>query len=73
MFHTLKLLPAHILGLEGEQVGIVVFSVGGAFLMLVPFLDRRASRGERSPLFSLVGWLMLAYLAVFTVLGYLAA
>jgi quinol-cytochrome oxidoreductase complex cytochrome b subunit len=41
--------------------------------MLVPFLDRRASRGERSPLFSLVGWLMLAYLAVFTVLGYLAA
>jgi cytochrome b6 len=73
MFHTLKLLPPHIAGFEGEQVGIVAFSIGGAFLMLVPFLDRRASRGERSPLFSVAGWLVLAYLAVFTVLGYMAA
>jgi cytochrome b6 len=73
MFHTLKLLPAHILWFEGEQVGIVALSLGGALLMVVPFLDRRASRGERSPLFSVVGWLVLAYLVVFTILGYMAA
>lgn len=73
MFHTLKLLPAHVFGFEGEQLGILAFSAAAALLLLVPFLDRRASRGERSPLFSALAWLILAYLVVFTVLGYLAA
>jgi cytochrome b6 len=73
MFHTLKLLPAHVLGFEGEQLGILAFSAGGALLLAIPFLDRRAARGQPSPLFSAVGWLLLGYLAVFTILGYLAA
>ena len=52
MFHTLKLVPSHVLGLEGERVGVVAFGLVALFLLLVPFLDRRASRGERSPVFT---------------------
>jgi cytochrome b6 len=73
MFHTLKLLPSHILWFEGEVVGIVVFALAALFLIVVPFVDRRSSRGERSPLFTALALAGLAYLVVFTILGHLAA
>lgn len=73
MFHTLKLLPSHVLGIEGEQLGIAGFGAAAVFLLLVPFVDRRASRGEPSPAFTAIAIGVLAFLAVFTVLGYLAA
>ncbi len=72
MFHTLKLLPAHILGIEGEHIGVVAFGLLAAFLVFVPFLDRRASRGERSPAFTIVAVLGLVFLVVFTIIGHYA-
>ena len=69
MFHTLKLLPSHIVGFEGEQIGVVAFGIAALFLVVVPFLDRRASRGERSPAFTMVGVLALIYLVTFTIIG----
>ena len=72
MFHTLKLVPSHVLGFEGEQVGVVAFGLVAVFLVLVPFLDRRASRGERSPVFTVLAALGLAYLVVFTIIGHYA-
>jgi quinol-cytochrome oxidoreductase complex cytochrome b subunit len=72
MFHTLKLLPSHVLGFEGERLGVMGFGVAAIFLMLVPFLDRRASAGERSPVFTVLAALGLLYLVVFTVVGYYA-
>jgi cytochrome b6 len=71
-FHTLKLLPSHIWIFEGERVGVVAFGLAAAFLVFVPFLDRRASRGERSPVFTIVALLALVYLVVFTIVGHLA-
>jgi cytochrome b6 len=73
MFHTLKLLPAHIFGLEGEVLGIAGFSMAAVALLLVPFLDRPASRGEPSAVLTAVGLGALVYLVVFTVLGYLTS
>jgi len=72
MFHTLKLVPSHVLGFEGEHVGVVAFGLVALFLVLVPFLDRRASRGERSPVFTVVAALGLVYLVVFTIVGHYA-
>ncbi|HSG81323.1 MAG TPA: cytochrome b N-terminal domain-containing protein [Gemmatimonadota bacterium] len=72
MFQTLKYLPAHILWFEGEVVGILAFGVLGLVLLIVPFLDRKAERGERSKLFT---WLVIAvivYIIVLTYLGYTA-
>ncbi len=70
MFQTLKYLPSHILGIEGEIVGIVGFGLGGLFLLLIPLLDRRAARGEPSRLFTWIGIAIIGYVIVLTYLGY---
>jgi cytochrome b6 len=72
MFHTLKLVPSHVLGLEGERLGVVAFGMAAAVLVFVPFLDRRASRGERSPAFTVFAVLGLVYLVTFTIIGHYA-
>ena len=59
MFHTLKLLPSHILGLEGEMLGVLAFAAAGLFLMLVPLLDRRRGPGEASKLFTIIALAIL--------------
>src|SRR5207249_1684408 len=69
MFQTLKYLPSRILGIEGEIVGVVGFGLGGLFLLLIPFLDRRSARGEPSPLFTWIGIAIIAYMIVLTYLG----
>ena len=71
MFETLKLLPAHVLGIEGELVGLAAFGLAGLVWFLVPVLDRRGARGQRSRLFLALGWLALAYLVTFTALSML--
>jgi len=73
MFQSLKYLPSHILGIEGEVVGIVGFGLGGLFLLLIPVLDRRGARGESSRLFTWIGVAVIAYMVVLTYLGYVAS
>jgi len=69
MFFALKQLPAHILGLEGEQVGVALFTVIGVLFLAVPFLDRKASRGERGRLLPVLGAITLIVFVVLTFLG----
>jgi quinol-cytochrome oxidoreductase complex cytochrome b subunit len=71
MSQTLKYLPPAILGFEGERVGILAFGAVAALLVLVPFLDRRAARGLRSPLVSAAGAVFLAFMVTMTMLAYL--
>ena len=73
MFQTLKYLPSHILGIEGEVAGILAFGLGGLFLLLIPILDRRTARGEPSRLFTVIGIAIIVYMALFTILGYTAS
>jgi len=70
MFSTLKIVPAHILSIEGEKLAILGFMAGGLLWMLVPFLDRLAGREKRSPLFTWVGVALAAYIVTMTVLTY---
>lgn len=72
MFTTLKIVPAHIFSVEGEVLAILAFLVGGLLWMLVPFFDRRAAKERHSPVFSLVGFLIVVYIVVMTALTYLA-
>jgi cytochrome b6 len=72
MFQTLKYLPAHILGLEGEAVGVIGFGVAGLLVLLVPFLDRADADGRRRRIFTWIGIGILAYMIVLTALGYAA-
>lgn len=70
MFQTLKLLPAHVLGIEGEVVGIVGFALAGLLLFLVPFLDRPTASGGSRRLVTWIGVGCIAYILVLTYLGY---
>jgi cytochrome b6 len=70
MFTTLKLVPAHILFIEGELLVILGIMAGGLFWLLVPFLDRRAAREKRSPAFTWIGLFVAAYIVVLTVITY---
>lgn len=66
MFQTLKLVPARIAGLEGEQVAIVCFGLAGFALFLVPWMDRPAWEGRSSGLIRWIGILAVVYLAGMT-------
>jgi len=72
MFQTLKYLPAHILGIEGELLGILGIGLAAMIWVFIPFLDRNPAEGNSvSRLFTLAGWLALAYMAVMTAIVYM--
>lgn len=73
MFQTLKYLPARILGVDGDVIGVLGFGLGGLFLLLIPVLDRRAARGEPSRLFFWISIAIIVYMFVLTYLGYTAS
>jgi cytochrome b6 len=70
-FQALKMLPPHVWFIEGELFGIIFFSVGGLIWALVPFLNRRGNAGQRSKYFTAFGYLVLAFIIVMTVIGYM--
>ncbi|MCK4573175.1 MAG: cytochrome B, partial [candidate division Zixibacteria bacterium] len=61
----------HILFIEGELFGIAIFTIGGLILALVPFLDRKSTREQKSQVFKYFGYLMLLFIIVMTVIGYI--
>jgi cytochrome b6 len=71
MSQTLKYLPPTIAGIEGEHVGILAFGALALVLAAIPFLDRRAARGQPSPLVSLGGAVVLVFVLTMTLLAYL--
>jgi len=71
MFQTLKLVPGgEVAGIEYEAIPILLFGLAGLLLVLVPFLDRGVTRDGRSPAFTLLGALGLAYVVGMTAWGY---
>ena len=70
MFQTLKVLPAHVFGIEGELLGVLAFGVVGLVLVFIPFLDRRAGLGKRSRWPVAFGLALIGYSVVLTYLGY---
>ncbi len=70
MFQTLKILPGHILGIEGELIGVIGFGLGGLFLLIMPLLDRRAAEGVPGPLFTGIGIAIIVYILILTYWGY---
>jgi cytochrome b6 len=71
MFQTLKFFPAQIWVIDGEVLGVLLFGVAGLLWTLVPFWDRRSARGQRNRLITVVGFVVILYILVFTVIGWL--
>ncbi len=71
MFETLKLVPGgEIFHVEYEAIPILLFSLGGLLLVLVPFLDRRVNDAGKSPLFTWIGIVALIFIVGMTAWGY---
>jgi cytochrome b6 len=64
LFQTLKQVP--------EMVGVLFFLSVGAFLLLIPFIDRRAAREEKSRWLFFVVLALLGYAATFETIALLA-
>ncbi len=73
MFQTLKYIPAKILFFEGEVIGILFFTLAGAALLVIPFINRSPEQfPRRRKIFNVIGVVAILYIAIMTVVGYLA-
>ncbi|NIP79234.1 MAG: cytochrome bc complex cytochrome b subunit [Gemmatimonadetes bacterium] len=70
MFQTLKMLPGHILGIDGELVGVAGFGLAGGILLVLPFLDRPGPDGRYRRIWRWLGVLAMVYIVVLTYIGY---
>jgi cytochrome b6 len=70
MFQTLKLLPAKILGIDGEVLGIMAFNFVALLLFIVPFVDRDPGNQRRRLVFNIIGVVALVFIVVMTIVGY---
>ncbi len=72
MFQSLKYIPAQVLFIDGEVLGILLFGLAGVIWTLVPFWDRKSSAGQENRLVNYVGLFVLLYIILFTIIGWLA-
>ncbi len=69
-FYTLKLIPGHVLGLEGEVVGILGFGLLALWWTALPFWGARPDGTVRIRLVTGAAVALIAYLCTFSLLGY---
>jgi quinol-cytochrome oxidoreductase complex cytochrome b subunit len=71
MFQSLKFLPAHILFLEGELLGIMFFGAVGVVWMLVPYLRFKHRPNWKIQPLPLMGIIAVLFIIIMTILGYI--
>ena len=70
-FQTLKLIPARVAHIDGEVLGVLVFSAAGLLWSLLPFIEpKRRAVGYRGVL--VCGIVAIAYIGSMTVYGYVS-
>lgn len=72
MFQTLKYIPGKVLFIDGEILGVLLFGFAGLLWTLVPFWDRKSSRGERNRFVTYLGLFAVIYIMIFTIVGWVA-
>lgn len=70
MFQTLKFIPSHVLFIEGEVFGIVLFGIAGLLWLLVPFWDRKSSKGQQNRLINYIGIFIVLFIVVLSLTGW---
>jgi cytochrome b6 len=71
MYQTLKLIPGHVLFVEGEILGIVGFGLLGLAWLLVPFWEMKLRPNGRLQPMTMIGIVAILFMVVMTIWGYL--
>jgi len=71
MFQTLKLIPGHVVFIEGEKLGILFFMLIGIAWFLVPYWEIKRKPDSRFRPMTVVGVVAIVYIVTMTVIGYL--
>jgi quinol-cytochrome oxidoreductase complex cytochrome b subunit len=71
MFQTLKFIPAHVLFIEGEVLGVLTFGLAGFIWMLIPFIKVKEKPNAKIQLMTIIGIVIVAFIVIMTILGYL--
>jgi cytochrome b6 len=71
MFQTLKILPAHIVFIEGEVVGIMFFTLIALVWLLVPFWEAKLKPNIKPRPMTVIGIIGIIYLVIMTIVGYI--
>lgn len=71
MFQSLKYIPGQIWLVEGEILGVLAFSIAGILWTIIPFWDRKSSRGERNRIVNYIGLFVVIYIIVLTIVGWI--
>jgi cytochrome b6 len=69
-FYTLKLIPSHVWKIEGELLGLLGFGLLAVWWVTLPFWASTREGLGRTRLTTGAGVVLLAYLAMFSALGY---
>jgi cytochrome b6 len=70
MFQTLKYIPAKVLGIDGEVLGILFIGFLGLLLLVTPFIARSGEPNDRGRLLPWAGSLVLLYIFTMSALAY---
>ncbi len=70
VFYSLKQIPSKVLGFDGEVLGILTFGLLAAVWALMPVWDHPPAGVERHRALTGAGVFAIAYLLVFSALGY---
>lgn len=71
MFQTLKILPPHMLFIEGETFGVLFFGLAGVIWLFVPFFESKLKIKNKKTLLPIVGIVVVSFILIMTVVGYL--
>jgi len=69
MYQTLKYLPAKVLFINSELLGLVGFGLAGLVWVLVPFLDYKAGFGRLTRFFTGLGIFVVGFIVMMSVLA----
>ncbi|MBM2815104.1 MAG: petB [Ignavibacteria bacterium] len=70
MFQTLKYIPGKVWFIDGELLGIGFFGIAGFLWFMLPFWDKRTKIGIRNKLLNYIGIIVIMFIIVLTILGY---
>ena len=54
------------------MIGILIFIIGAVVWLFIPFLDRSNGQQKRRRIFTISGILVILYIVVMTIVGYLS-